>query len=78
MTSLALVSGGNRGIGLAIAESLKADGHDVVISHRSGRAPDGFKSVVMDVTSTQSVDTAFAEIESQWGIPNVIVMNADE
>jgi 3-oxoacyl-[acyl-carrier protein] reductase len=76
MTSLALVSGGNRGIGLAIAESLKADGHDVVITRRSGVAPDGFKSVLMDVTSTQSVDAAFTEIESQWGIPDVIVMNA--
>ena len=76
MSSLALVTGANRGIGLAIAHSLKAGGHDVVITHRSGAAPDGFKSVLMDVTSTQSVDAAFAEIESQWGIPDVIVMNA--
>lgn len=76
MSSLALVTGGNRGIGLAIAHSLKADGHDVVITHRTGVVPDGFKSVLMDVTSTQSVDAAFTEIESQWGIPDVIVMNA--
>ena len=76
MSSLALVTGGNRGIGLAIAHSLKADGHDVVITYRTGPAPDGFKSVLMDVTSTESVDAAFAQIESQWGIPDVIVMNA--
>jgi 3-oxoacyl-[acyl-carrier protein] reductase len=76
MSSLALVTGGNRGIGLAIAHSLKADGHDVVITHRTGVAPDGFKSVLMDVTSTESVDAAFTQIESQWGIPDVIVMNA--
>jgi 3-oxoacyl-[acyl-carrier protein] reductase len=76
MSSLALVTGGNRGIGLAIAHSLKADGHDVIITHRTGAAPDGFKSVLMDVTSTESVDAAFAQIESQWGIPDVIVMNA--
>lgn len=76
LSSLALVTGGNRGIGLAIAHSLKSAGHDVVITHRTGRAPDGFKSVLMDVTSMQSVDAAFAEIESQWGIPDVIVMNA--
>ncbi len=76
MSSLALVTGGNRGIGLAIAHSLKANGHDVVITHRTGVVPDGFKSVLMDVTSTQSVDAAFTEIESQWGIPDVIVMNA--
>jgi 3-oxoacyl-[acyl-carrier protein] reductase len=76
MSSLALVTGGNRGIGLAIAEALKADGHDVVITYRTGPAPHGFKSIVMDVTSTHSVDAAFTEIESQWGIPDVIVMNA--
>ena len=62
MSSLALVTGGNRGIGLAIAHSLKADGHDVVITYRTGPAPDGFKSVLMDVTSTESVDAAFAQI----------------
>jgi 3-oxoacyl-[acyl-carrier protein] reductase len=76
MSSLALVTGGNRGIGLAIAHSLRADGHDVVITHRTGSAPVGFKSVLMDVTSSQSVDAAFTEIENQWGIPDVIVMNA--
>ncbi len=76
MSSLALVTGGNRGIGLAIALSLKAAGHDVVVTYRTGAAPDGFKSVIMDVTSTQSVDSAFESIESQWGIPEIIVANA--
>lgn len=76
MNSIALVTGGNRGIGLAIAESLKADGLDVVVTYRSGSAPQGFKSVVMDVTSAESVDAAFTEVEAQWGIPDVIVMNA--
>lgn len=76
MNSIALVTGGNRGIGLAIAESLKADGLDVIVSYRTGAAPDGFKSVLMDVTSTESVDSAFTHVESQWGIPDVIVMNA--
>ena len=76
MSSLALVTGGNRGIGLAIAHSLKAAGHDVVVTYRTGAAPDGFNSVVMDVTSTESVDQAFTAIETQWGIPEVIVANA--
>ncbi len=76
MSSLAIVAGGNRGIGLAIALSLKAAGHDVVVTYRTGAAPDGFKSVIMDVTSTQSVDSAFESIESQWGIPEIIVANA--
>ena len=73
---LALVTGGNRGIGLAIATALESDGCDVVITYRSGSAPAGFKSVMMDVTSEESVDAAFASIEEQWGIPEIIVANA--
>ena len=76
MSSITLVTGGNRGIGLAIAHSLKAAGHEVVVTYRSGSAPDGFKSVQMDVTSTDSVDAGFTSIEEQWGIPEVIVANA--
>ena len=70
------MTGANRGIGLAIATSLKASGVDVIATYRSGTAPAGFKSVVMDVTSAESVDAAFSQIEDQWGIPDVIVMNA--
>jgi len=74
--AIALVTGGNRGIGLAIAQSLQADGHHVVVTYRSGSAPTGFSAVQMDVTSSESVDAAFAEIESQWGQPEIIVANA--
>jgi len=73
---IALVTGGNRGIGLAIATALESDGCDVVITYRSGSAPVGFKSVMMDVTSKESVEAAFASIEEQWGIPEIIVANA--
>jgi len=73
---IALVTGGNRGIGLAIATALSFDGFEVVVTYRSGSAPAGFKSVEMDVTSEESVDKAFASIEEQWGIPEVIVANA--
>jgi 3-oxoacyl-[acyl-carrier protein] reductase len=73
---IALVTGGNRGIGLAIATALEADGCDVVITYRSGSAPVGFKSVMMDVTSEESVEAAFTSIEEQWGIPEIIVANA--
>jgi 3-oxoacyl-[acyl-carrier protein] reductase len=75
-SSLALVTGGNRGIGLAIANSLAAAGHRVVITHRSGDAPAGLLAVKMDVTSTDSVEAAFAEIEEKWGTPEIIVANA--
>ncbi|CAB4779587.1 unannotated protein [freshwater metagenome] len=76
MSSLALVTGGNRGIGLAVAHALKASGHDVVVTYRSGDAPVGFKSVQMDVTSSISVDAGFDHIEATWGIPEVIIANA--
>ena len=75
-SSLALVTGGNRGIGLAIAHSLALGGYRVVITYRSGDAPADFLSVKMDVTSTESVEEAFAEIEEKWGTPEVIVANA--
>ena len=76
MSSIALVTGGNRGIGLAIAHSLKAAGHEVVVTYRSGNPPAGFKSVQMDVTNTESVEAGFASIEEQWGSPEIIVANA--
>ena len=75
-TSIALVTGGNRGIGLAIATALKAAGHRVVITYRSGTPPTGFDAVQMDVTDSASVDAAFTKIESEIGQPDIIVANA--
>jgi 3-oxoacyl-[acyl-carrier protein] reductase len=75
-SSIALVTGGNRGIGLAIARALQAGGHDVIVTYRSGEAPEGFNAVQMDVTSTESVDAGFAAIEKQWGVPEILVANA--
>ena len=74
--SIALVTGGNRGIGLAIAQRLKEAGHRVVVTYRSGTPPEGFDAVVMDVTSSESVEAAFATIESEIGQPEIIVANA--
>jgi 3-oxoacyl-[acyl-carrier protein] reductase len=73
---LALVTGGNRGIGLAIARELKSQGARVVVTFRTGGAPAGLDGVMMDVTSTESVDAGFKEIESRFGIPEIIVANA--
>jgi 3-oxoacyl-[acyl-carrier protein] reductase len=74
--AIALVTGGNRGIGLAIATSLKGAGHRVVITYRSGTPPAGFDAVQMDVTSTESVEAGFAKIEAEIGTPEIIVANA--
>jgi NAD(P)-dependent dehydrogenase (short-subunit alcohol dehydrogenase family) len=76
MSAIALVTGGNRGIGSAIANSLKAAGYTVIVTYRSGLAPTEFESVQMDVTSTESVDAGFAWIEEKWGSPEIVVCNA--
>lgn len=73
---IALVTGANRGIGLAVASTLVADGFHVVIGTRSGDAIAGFDCVQLDVSSSQSVEDAFTLIESSWGVPEVIVCNA--
>jgi 3-oxoacyl-[acyl-carrier protein] reductase len=73
---IALVTGANRGIGLAIATTLSSDGFHVVIGSRSGEAIAGFDCVQLDVSSSQSVEDAFASIEEEWGIPEVIICNA--
>ncbi|CAN2194134.1 FabG Dehydrogenases with different specificities (related to short-chain alcohol dehydrogenases) [Candidatus Nanopelagicaceae bacterium] len=75
-TSIALVTGGNRGIGLAIATALQEAGHRVVITYRSGTPPTGFDAVQMDVTDSESVDLAFTKIDSEIGQPEIIVANA--
>jgi NAD(P)-dependent dehydrogenase (short-subunit alcohol dehydrogenase family) len=76
MSAIALVTGGNRGIGSAIAKSLSVAGFTVIVTYRSGSAPTEYKSVQMDVTSTESVDAGFALIEQTWGSPEIVVCNA--
>ncbi|WP_206488553.1 3-oxoacyl-ACP reductase FabG1 [Rhodococcus sp. KRD162] len=71
-----LVTGGNRGIGLAIAQRLSADGHKVAVTHRGSGAPDGLLGVVCDVTDSASVDAAFKEVEEKHGPVEVLVANA--
>ena len=72
-----LVTGGNRGIGLAIARSFAEAGDNVAVTHRSGDAPEGLLGVRCDVTDTASVDAAFTEAEEKLGGPvEVLVANA--
>jgi 3-oxoacyl-[acyl-carrier protein] reductase len=70
-----LVTGGNRGIGLAIAQAFARAGDRVAVTHRSGPV-DGFHSVACDVTSGAEVDAAFTEVEQQLGPIEVLVSNA--
>jgi 3-oxoacyl-[acyl-carrier protein] reductase len=72
-----LVTGGNRGIGLAIARSFAQAGDTVAVTHRSGDAPEGLLGVRCDVTDSASVDAAFTEAEEKLGGPvEVLVANA--
>lgn len=71
-----LVTGGNRGIGLAIAEAFAADGHKVAITHRGSGAPDGIFGVQCDVTDAASIDAAFTEIEQRSGPVEILISNA--
>ncbi|MCS4277031.1 MULTISPECIES: 3-oxoacyl-ACP reductase FabG [Mycetocola] len=71
-----LVTGGNRGIGFAIAEEFLAQGHRVAVTARSGEGPAGSLTVRADVTDAASVDAAFTEIEAAYGPVEVLVANA--
>ncbi|HEY8305998.1 MAG TPA: 3-oxoacyl-ACP reductase FabG [Lapillicoccus sp.] len=72
-----LVTGGNRGIGLAIARAFVEGGDNVVITNRKGDAPEGLQAVKCEVTDTESVNAAFDEAEQLLGGPvDVLVANA--
>jgi 3-oxoacyl-[acyl-carrier protein] reductase len=71
-----LVTGGNRGIGRAIAEAFAKNGDEVAITYRSGEPPEGFLAVRCDVTDPESVEAAFGEVEAAQGPVEVLVANA--
>ncbi len=80
MNRVVLVTGGNRGIGLACALAFAADGHRVAVTCR-GEAPAelvdaGILAVPCDVTDSATVDTAFATIEEKLGPVEILVANA--
>lgn len=71
-----LVTGGNRGIGRAIAEGFREAGDAVAVTYRSGEPPEGFLAVRCDITDKDAVEAAFAEIEEKQGPVEVLVANA--
>jgi 3-oxoacyl-[acyl-carrier protein] reductase len=71
-----LVTGGNRGIGLAIARAFAEAGDQVAVTYRSGEPPEGLRGVRCDVTDAASVDQAFTEVEQAQGPVEVLVANA--
>ncbi|MBQ1025835.1 3-oxoacyl-ACP reductase FabG [Micromonospora sp. C95] len=76
MSRTVLVTGGNRGIGLAIAQAFAKQGDRVAITHRGSGAPEGLFGVRCDITDSESVDAAFAAVEAELGPVEVLVANA--
>ena len=75
-TRVVLITGGNRGIGYAIAKEFVAAGHKVAVTVRKGSGPDGALSVKADVLDSGSLDSAIAEVEAKLGPIEVLVANA--
>jgi len=81
VSRVVLVTGGNRGIGLAIAQAFVAAGDKVAITARSGELPEELAgtdvlAVAADVTDSASIDAAFDRIEAELGPVEVLVANA--
>lgn len=76
MARSVLITGGNRGIGLAIARELSAAGDAVAVTYRSGEPPEGLFGIRCDVTSAADVDAAFEKAEAEHGPVEVVVANA--
>jgi NAD(P)-dependent dehydrogenase (short-subunit alcohol dehydrogenase family) len=71
-----LVTGGNRGIGLAIAQAFAKQGDRVAVTHRGSGAPAGLFGVECDITDSAAVDAAFTTVEQELGPVEVLVANA--
>jgi 3-oxoacyl-[acyl-carrier protein] reductase len=71
-----LVTGGGRGIGLAIAQRFAAGGDQVAVTYRGTPPPEGLLAVKCDVTSTTEIDAAFKAAEDAHGPVQVLVSNA--
>lgn len=71
-----LVTGGNRGIGRAIAEVFLAEGDKVAVTSRSGGGPEGALDLTADVTDADQLEAAFKAAEEAHGPVEVLVANA--
>jgi NAD(P)-dependent dehydrogenase (short-subunit alcohol dehydrogenase family) len=71
-----LVTGGSRGIGLAIAQEFAKQGHRVAVTHRGSGVADGLFGVTCDITDADGVDAAFTTVENELGPVEVLVANA--
>ncbi|UUU22358.1 3-oxoacyl-ACP reductase FabG [Streptomyces sp. DSM 40750] len=76
MSRTVLITGGNRGIGLALARAFTEAGDKVAVTYRTGEPPEGLFGVRCDVTDAESTELAVAEVEAQFGPVQVLVANS--
>jgi len=76
MARSVLVTGGNRGIGLAVARAFLALGDQVAVTHRGSAVPDGLLGIRCDVTDPAAIEAAYDEAEAAHGPVEVLVANA--
>ncbi|MDQ1683488.1 MAG: 3-oxoacyl-[acyl-carrier protein] reductase [Frankiaceae bacterium] len=76
MARSVLVTGGNRGIGLAIAQAFAALGDQVAVTHRGSAVPDGLLGIRCDVTDPAAIEAAYDEAEAAHGPVEILVANA--
>ncbi|MCK8676353.1 MULTISPECIES: 3-oxoacyl-ACP reductase FabG [Streptomyces] len=76
MSRSVLITGGSRGIGLAIARRLEAAGDRVAVTYRTGEPPEGLLAVECDITDAAQVDAAFRKVEAEHGPVEVLIANA--
>ncbi|GAB1688992.1 3-oxoacyl-ACP reductase FabG [Krasilnikovia sp. M28-CT-15] len=77
MNRRVLVTGGNRGIGLAVARAFQDAGDQVAVTYRTGPPPDGLFAVACDVRDAESVEKCFAQVEESFdGAVEILVANA--
>ena len=77
---VALITGASRGIGMAIAQQLVAQGFTVVGTSTTEAGAEGInkfaKGLVLDVTSQLSIETLLATMAETVGMPDILVNNA--
>ncbi len=76
MSRVVVVTGGNRGIGAAVAQAFVELGDNVVVFSRSGEGPTGTSGIICDVSNTDSVEAAFDDLETRFGPAEVVIANA--
>jgi NAD(P)-dependent dehydrogenase (short-subunit alcohol dehydrogenase family) len=73
---VALVTGAARGIGRCIAETLRDQGARIAAGDLQAPEVDGILSLGMDVSSEESVERAFDQVERELGVVELLVLNA--